>query len=260
MSLLSTIYNEILFKPLFNALVFLTSVVPFADLGVAVVILTVIVRFVIFPFTHKSIKTQAKMREIEPELKKIRSETNGKQEEQARRTMELYKRHGVSPFSGCLLLLIQLPILIALYQLFIKDISASLSLLYPFVSPPEGIRFMFLGLVDMTKSSIPMAVIAALSQYFQMRLAMPSKTIEQKAESRSFQNDFQKMFSQQAAYIFPVIILIISLKFPAAVALYWTTSNIFASVHEYIVKRKSQVQQNDRGPEAKSSKHSAIHP
>ena len=127
MSLLSTIYNEILFKPLFNALVFLTSVVPFADLGVAVVILTVIVRFVIFPFTHKSIKTQAKMREIEPELKKIRSETNGKQEEQARRTMELYKRHGVSPFSGCLLLLIQLPILIALYQLFIKDISASLS-------------------------------------------------------------------------------------------------------------------------------------
>ena len=118
---------------------------------------------------------------------------------------------------------------------------------------------MFLGLVDMTKSSIPMAVIAALSQYFQMRLAMPSKTIEQKAESRSFQNDFQKMFSQQAAYIFPVIILIISLKFPAAVALYWTTSNIFASVHEYIVKRKSQVQQNDRRPETKSSKHSTVH-
>src|SRR3989344_2650113 len=139
MSIFWVAYNEILFKPLFNALVFLAGNVPFKDLGIAVIVLTIIVRFAIFPFTHKSVKTQAKMREVEPELKKIREETNGKQEEQARRTMEIYKKHGISPFSGCLLLLVQLPILIALYQLFMKDITANIDFLYPFVSFPEQI-------------------------------------------------------------------------------------------------------------------------
>jgi len=91
MNVFITAYNEVLFRPLFNALVFLTGIIPFRDLGIAVVILTIAVRVVIFPLTHKSIKTQAKMRELEPELKKIRSEASGKQEEQARRTMELYK-------------------------------------------------------------------------------------------------------------------------------------------------------------------------
>lgn len=251
MSIFLTAYNEILFRPLFNALVFLTGVVPFRDLGLAVIILTIAVRFIIFPFTHGSVKTQAKMREIEPELKKIRSETNGKQEEQARRTMELYKKHGVSPFSGCLLLLIQLPILIALYQLFIKDINSSLGLLYSFIPPANDIKYMFLGLIDMTKVSIPLAVIAAISQYFQMKLAMPDKSILQKTESGSFQNDFSKMFSTQAAYIFPVVILVISLKFPSAVALYWTVSNVFATVHEWLVRKKSK--QDERRSQTKSS-------
>ena len=241
MNLFVTAYNEILFRPLFNALVFLTGIVPFEDLGVAVIILTIIVRFVIFPFTHKSIKTQAKMREVEPELRKIRAETNGKQEEQTRRTMELYKRHGVSPFSGCLLLLIQLPILIALYQLFVKDIVVNSNLLYSFVPFPEQIRYMFLDLVDMTKSSIVLAVIAAMSQFFQMRLAMPPKLVEQKIEGGKVASDFSSMlshqFSHQAIYIFPIIILVISLRFPSAVALYWTTSNVFASVHEWMVRK-----------------------
>lgn len=251
MNIFLTAYNEILFRPLFNALVFLTGVVPFRDLGLAVIILTIIVRFAIFPFTHGSIKTQTKMREIEPELKKIRQETNGKQEEQGRRTMELYKKHGVSPFSGCLLLLIQLPILIALYQLFIKDINSNLELLYSFIPPPDGIQYLFLGLIDMTKVSVPLAAIAAISQYLQMKLAMPDKAMVQKAEGGSFQNDFQKMFSAQAAYIFPVVILVISLQFPSAVALYWTTSNVFATVHEWMVKRQSK--QYERGNRTKSS-------
>ena len=241
MSIFGTVYNEILFKPLFNALVFLAGRVPFKDLGIAVIILTIVVRFVIFPFTHKSIKTQAKMREVEPELRKIREETNGKQEEQARRTMELYKKHGVSPFSGCLLLLVQLPILIALYQLFIKDIAANVSFLYPFMPFPEQIRYMFLNLIDMTTASVSLAVLAAFSQFIQMRLAMPPKVTEQKSENKSFQNDFTKMFSSQALYIFPVVILVISMQFPSAVALYWTTSNVFASVHEWMVRRRSKI-------------------
>ena len=257
MNLLVTAYNEALFRPLFNALVFLTGAVPFEDLGIAVIILTIIVRFVIFPFTHKSIKTQAKMREVEPELRKIREETAGKQEEQARRTMELYKKHGVSPFSGCLLLLIQLPILIALYQLFIKDINSNLGLLYSFVLSPENIKYMFLGLVDMTKVSIPMAVVSAMSQFVQMRLAMPAKAVEQKNESKSFQNDFSKMFSTQAIYIFPIIILVVSLQFPSAVALYWTTSNVFASVHEWMVRKKAR--QNERRDKTKDQRATPVH-
>jgi len=242
MSFLVDFYNIIFFKPLLNALVFLTSVVPFHDLGVAVILLTLIVRTIIFPFTHRSVQTQAKMRAIEPHLKKIRDEHKNNQAELAKKTMELYKEHGVSPFSGCLLLLIQLPILIAMYRLFIEDISGASAHLYSFVHFPEYIRYSFFGLVDMTKPNIVLAVIVGLSQYIQMKLVMPPKKAfdKNKKERPSFKEEFSQSMATQSVYIFPFLIFFISIRFPSAVALYWTTSNVFATVHEGIVRKKTK--------------------
>lgn len=247
MSIFITVYNVIFHQPLFNGLVFLTNIVPFHDVGIAVIALTFIVRLVLFPFTHRSIRTQVKMKELEPRLKKIKEEFKDKKEEQARRTMELYRAHGVSPFSGCLMVLLQLPVLIALYRVFFAPIGTEG--LYSFIHLPETLHTMFLGFIDMGKRSVVLAMFAGISQYAQVRLAVPKKQkeriktsrLERKTETKGgFQEEFAKAISFQTMYIFPGLIFFLSLGFPAAVTLYWTASNIFAIVHESIVRNKAR--------------------
>lgn len=247
MSIFITVYNTIFHQPLFNGLVFLINIVPFHDIGIAVIVLTFIVRIILFPFTHKSVRTQVKMKELEPQLKKIKEEFKDQKEEQARRTMELYRKHGVSPFSGCLMVLLQLPVLIALYRVFFAPIGADG--LYSFVHLPETINTVFLGFIDMGKRSIILAALAGVSQYMQVRLSIPKRqkeeTIkpraEQKTESKwGFQDEFTRAVSFQTLYIFPGLIFFLSLGFPSAVTLYWTTSNLFAIIHESIVRNKAK--------------------
>ncbi|MDP2676886.1 MAG: YidC/Oxa1 family membrane protein insertase [bacterium] len=238
MDTILSLFHTIFSQPLFNALVFLTGQMPFHDLGLAIIILTILVRFIIFPFTHRSIVTQIQMRKIEPEIKKIRETHKNNQQEIAQKTMALYKAHGVSPFSGCLMLLIQFPVLIALYTVFINSIPDSAHTLYSFVILPEMINVHFLSLVNLTKASFVIAFLAGLSQFIQMRLAIPPST-EKKTTNAS--EDITKRFMKQAQYIFPVFIIVISLRFPAALALYWTTSNIFAILHEGVVRKRAFV-------------------
>jgi len=180
------------------------------------------------------------MRELEPELKEIREKYKDKKEEQAQQTMELYKQHGVSPFSGCIMLIIQLPILIALYQVFWKGLDLGGAGLYSFVAKPEFVRMEFLGLIDMGASSLLLAILVGLSQFIQMKLAQPPVKQPKKTGTKSFQDEFARAMRIQTTYILPAFIAFISYRFPAAVPLYWTTINIFATVHEGIVRIKAQ--------------------
>lgn len=242
--MISTLYNSILAQPLLNTLVFLANIVPFHDLGISIVILTIIVRLVIFPFTHRSIKTQVKMKELEPEIRKIKEKFKNRQQEQAKEVMALYKKHGVSPFSGCLILLIQLPILIALYRLFWGGVNLDPEQLYSFVQLPEIIQTKFLGLIDVNERNVFLAIFTGVSQFFQMRLAMPpvkkNQPKPQKSGKPSFKDELARSMSFQSRYILPGFILLITLRLPAAVAIYWTTMNLFAIIHEGIVRRKAK--------------------
>src|SRR3989344_7583049 len=114
----SGIFSTVFYQPLYNTLVFIIASVPGANVGVAIIILTVVVRSVLLPLSHKSVVSQAKMRSLAPHLEKLKEKHKDNKQEQARKTMELYKEHGINPFSGCLLVLIQLPIIFALYFVF----------------------------------------------------------------------------------------------------------------------------------------------
>src|SRR3989344_1352353 len=114
----SSIWNTLLYEPLLNALAFLVSVVPGGDVGIAVIILTILVKIALFPLSQRSIRSQAAMNLLAPELKKIK-DSGASKEEQARLTFELYKKNKTNPFSGCLLVLIQIPIIFALYYVFL---------------------------------------------------------------------------------------------------------------------------------------------
>ena len=241
--MISTIFHLIFYQPLYNALIFLMAILPYHDAGVALIILTLAVQFIIFPFRHKSVVTQRKMREIEPEIKKIREQFKNDKQEQAKRTMELYQSHGISPFSGFLMLLIQLPVFIALYRLFFTGMRLNPGDLYSFNIVPTEIKTQFLGLIDISKNSYILAFFAGITQFFQIHLSMP-KIEKPDAKSNSFQDHLSRSISLQAKYIMPIFIFFIALKFSSGIALYWTTMNIFAIVHEAIVAYKSKKPQN----------------
>lgn len=236
MSYLKIFYNEIFYRPLLGFLVFLTSILPGHDLGLAVILLTVFIRTLMFPFTHQMLKTQNAMKRIEPEVKKIYAEKKNK-EEQTRALMELYRAHGINPLSGFFMLLIQLPLLFAMYQVFWRGIPFQVGEVYYFLNIPASINTMFLGFINLTETSILLAALAAASQFLQAKLAMvsggsPKKDVLEK-------KDMQQALQLQMVYFFPIIVFFISFKLPAAVSLYWTAMNVFAIVHEAIVRKRA---------------------
>lgn len=222
-----------------NGLAWLVNILPFHDVGIAIVILTVIVRFIIFPFTHNATKTQTKMRHLEPELKEIKEKFKGNNQEQTKRTMELYKRHGINPVFGLLALFVQIPILFALYRVFLSGGGFDVSHLYSFISSPGVIHTKFLGLIETTQKSYILAVLAGATQFIQMWLSVPSVKRTNSA-NLSFKDNLAKSMSIQARYIMPLFVFYIALKFSSALALYWTTMNVFAIVHETIVRKKAK--------------------
>ena len=236
--MLSNIWDTVLYGPLLNALAFLVSIVPGGDVGIAIIILTIFVKTILFPLSQRSIESQIKMNLLAPELKKIK-DGGASKEEQAKQTFELYKHHKTNPFSGCLLVLIQIPIIFALYYVFLKGVNLDSSLLYPFINAPEHINMVFLGILDIGQKSIVLAVLAGVSQYFQAIL-MPKPVISNQ-KNGSLQDNFAKSMNTQMKYVFPFVIAFIAYSVSGAVALYWIMSNIFAVGQQIYANKKKKL-------------------
>ncbi len=234
--MLSDIWNTVLYGPLLNALAFFISIIPGGDVGLAVIILTLVVKIALFPLSQRSIENQKKMTLLAPELKKIK-EGGGSKEEQAKLTFELYKKYKTNPFSGCLLVLIQIPIIFALYYVFRNGLNFEGSHLYSFIKMPTDMNLHFLGLIDLGKKSIVLAILAGISQFLQAYF-MP-KPAPSTGSSGGFQESFQKSMHVQMKYVFPFIVAFIAYSVSGAIALYWVTSNIFAVGQQIYSKRKS---------------------
>lgn len=229
-------FFTIVTQPLYNGIVGLIHLLPWADLGVIVVIFTVLVRFVLFPVAQKALRTQLALQKVQPKMDEIRERFKNDRQQQAQKMLELYREHKVNPFSSILFMFIQIPIIFGLYFMFVRTGLPEFhpEFLYSFVSVPEPISTLFLGIVDVAQKSIPLALLAGVSQFFQaffMRMPQPSGSKE------SFGASFQKSMSFQVKYVFPVIIVFISAALPGSVALYWTTSNLFSIAQEGFLRR-----------------------
>ena len=240
--MLSQIWNIALYKPLLNILAFFVSVIPGGDVGLAVIILTLLVKTALFPLSQKSIESQAKMNLLNPELKKIK-DSGASKEEQARQTFELYKKYKTNPFSGCLLVLIQIPIIFALYYVFIKGLNFDAGSLYSFIHTPTTISMKFLGIFDIGKTHIlVLAILAGISQFFQAYYMPKPAPTTGNEKGGSFQDSFAKSMNMQMKYVFPFIVAFIAYSLSGAVALYWVTSNVFAIGQQlYANKKKSML-------------------
>ena len=234
---MSSFYHLAIFNPLYNILIALFGI-PLVDAGVAVIILTVIVRLILYPLSKKAVTTQVRMQEIAPELAKIKEKYPDSQE-QAQKTLELYKQKSVNPFSGVFVLLIQLPIIFALYRIFLQTgfPQVDTPLLYSFVHIPTHISTMFLGLFDITHKSIVLALLAAVSAYFQISLATSRQPAPTKTSKSGFGDDLARSMQTQMKYFFPIIVFFIAYKISGVVALYWLTTNLFTIGQEIVVRK-----------------------
>jgi YidC/Oxa1 family membrane protein insertase len=229
------IYNLIFYQPILNALVFFYETVAVRDFGIAIILTTLLLRLILAPFFHKGAHQQAVMQRIQPKIKKIQETHKGDKEKQTRALMELYKEHGVNPFSSILLLIIQIPILIAVYGIIKSGIGPNeLSHLYSFVSKPTLITHSFLGILDLESKSFILVFLAAIAQYVQARL-----TIIHKDPNGGPLSPAEKM-ARQMTFIGPLVTVFIFYNLPAAVGLYWLVSSIFSIFQQLIVNRSVQ--------------------
>jgi YidC/Oxa1 family membrane protein insertase len=232
------IYTNFIYEPLYNGLILLADFLPFLDSGVLIIIFTIIVKLVLFPLSKKAVRTQAMMKLVEPQLRSIKEQYKDDRQKQALETMKLYKEKQINPFSSVLLLFIQLPILWALYRIFYSSglNSVNASMLYSFVELPPTISTLFLGLIDVADKSWVLALCAAISQFFQIKFSAPN--LPQKTEKGGFQEDFARNMHMQMKYIFPIMIFFISYHVAAALAIYWTTSNLFMIGQELYIRKQ----------------------
>ena len=241
--MISGLYHTIIYEPLYNSLVLLMDIIPWADAGVVVILLTIIVKLILFPLSLKAVRTQIQMKKIEPELKKIQEEYKKNKQEQAIQTMRLYKERGVRPFLSVLLIFIQIPIILALYQVFWRGGLPNINqdILYSFVKVPESVNMVFLGVIDIASKSIILALIVGVTAFIQTSIMM-SRSKPNPTEKGTFKHDLVRSMNIQMKYVFPVIAIFISYSISVAISLYWITSNLFTIGQELYLKRRTDLQ------------------
>jgi len=234
MSSIFAFFKVILYIPLFNALIFISNFMPKHDLGLGIIALTVVIRFLFFPLSIKSQRSQRALNAINPHIQAIKEKHKNDKTAQGAAMMQLYKEHNINPIAGCLPLLIQLPILIALYQVFIAGLNPqSFSLLYPFVSNPGTINPLFLGFINIGSRNIFLAVLAGVLQFVQAKQSMAYM------KSSGVANPQMSALNTQMLYFFPVMIVIIGWNLQAGLILYWIATTLF-SIGEQLYLRKAQ--------------------
>lgn len=237
--MISSVFHTIVYDPIYNALIYFVDIIPSHDVGIAVIIVTIMVRIILYPLSKKAIQAQHDMRRIAPEVEEIKKKYKDKPEEQGRAMFALYRERGVSPFAGILLLIVQLPILLGLYFVFANGGLPSINtdILYAFVPTPETVNMEFLGLIDMAGKSLVLAVLAAVSQFIYTRLSMGPRGSVVAAEA-SFSSEMARTFDLQARYALPLMVGGIAYFIAAAAPLYWLTSNLFMIGQELLAGRR----------------------
>lgn len=246
MSWITHVFTLIFLQPILNVLIWLYNVIPGQDLGIAIILLTLIVKLILYPFTVAQIKQQRALQSLQPKMDEIRSRLKDKKEEQAKELMALYSKEKVNPAASCLPLLIQLPVLIALYQALSLSLGAqSLDLLYPFVAHPSFINTKFLGLLDLTKASPILAIAAALVQFWQARqiLKPPAATVtpppaEVIKTPGAKDESMATSMNKQMTYMMPIVTAVIGFTLPGGLTLYWFVMSLLTILQQWWLLKK----------------------
>lgn len=236
-----TLWEEVLYKPIFNTLIYFISVIPGHSLGWAVILLTLLIKLILLIPNQKALKAQKKMQKVQPQLDALKKKYQNDPQRLAAETMEIWKKHKVSPMGSCLPILIQFPILIALFYV-VKD---GLGFINPYLvyGGLQGfdaslIQTHFLGL-DLTQVNIIiLPIIIGLLQFIQMKLSV-GKTLKNQTEGDAAANPML-MMNKTMVYFMPIMIAVFTASVPAAVGFYWGTSTLFGIAQQLVVNRSTE--------------------
>jgi YidC/Oxa1 family membrane protein insertase len=248
---MSGIFNTILYQPLFNLFVSLYNIIP--DVGIVILIVTLLVKLALYPLTSKSIKAQKSLTELQPKLEALKKQHKDNQQMLAQETMKLYREHKVNPFGSCLPLLIQIPVFLALYWVLQRGLtSQDFSQLYSFVKSPGTINTITLGFIDLKNSSVILALLAGAAQYWQSKTMM-TKSPPKNAGEGSRDENMMTMMNKQMLYIFPIMTVIIGVNLPAGLSLYWFFSTVLTALQQHFIFKKHS-KDNDENNSGTSTK------
>lgn len=239
--MISNLFNATFYDPIYNVLVAFVSFIPGGDVGIAVILLTIVIRLILLPFSLSAARTQKGMKELEPKIKALKEEHKGNKEQEAMATLALYREAKVNPFASILMVIIQIPVLLALYLVFFNEPFPVINTLrlYELTPIPITSSLLFLGIISVAGKSMVLAALAGVTQYFQARLSLEG-TMKPSEHSTGMQADFQRIMGMQLTYVFPILIAVISFTTSGAIALYFITTNIAGCFQELYLRRKLQ--------------------
>jgi len=244
-----SLFNTLIYNPIYNLVIGLMGAFPWVDLGISVVLVTVLVKMALFPLAKGAVKTQEAMKVAKPDLeaittefKKIKNPTPEQRQEMGKKTLEVYREYGIKPFSSFGTLLIQIPIFLALYWIFysggLPDIKTDI--LYSFVTAPDVVRMTFLGFIDISGKSILLALLAGATQFIYLNYSMGAVDISKDGNKfGALGADFGKTLQVQMKYGLPILIVFIA-YISSVIALYFIATNLYILVQDRIIKGKKK--------------------
>jgi len=237
-------FHTYLYQPIFNLLIWLYDILPGADLGFAIIGLTIIIKMLLWPLAHASLKQQRRLQDIQPRLNALKEEHKDNKEALSKAMMKLYKEEQVNPLGSCLPLLLQLPIIWALFQVLRDGVVSSASLdglLYSFVPNPENINHIFLGLLDLSQKSLVLAVLAGILQFVQTKMLIATRVAPNLRDKTGAKDeDFAAAMNKSMTYFMPVMTVFIGASFPSGLTLYWVTMNVVTIFQQAVAFRRKK--------------------
>ena len=232
---MGNIFTVIFYQPILNLLVFLYDTVSFQDLGIAIILLTIVIKLILWPLGQKSIKSQKALQDLQPKIEELKKQYGTDKVALSQATMNLYKESKINPLSSCFPLLIQLPFLFAVYQVFRDGLNNKLDLVYSFIYKPQLINSLSLGFLDLSKPNIYLAVFAGVAQFVQAKMMMTKQPVIKTEGSKD--ESMTAIMNKQMLYFMPAITIFIGISLPGGLTLYWCVITLLTALQQFVVFR-----------------------
>ncbi len=234
------IFNLIFYQPLLNLLIFFYQTIGFYDLGLSIIFLTIFVKLILYPLSLSQIRVQKSLAELQPKLEEIKKKFSYDKVKLAQETIQLYKTYKINPFSPFFFLIIQLPILIAVYQVFRTGLFSQTLPLYPFIKNPGQLNLVAFGLFNLAEKNFSLALLTGLFQYFQIKMFETKRSlVKMPKEKRKENESVMGVLNKQMKVMMPIFTFVISLGLPSGLVLYWLVNLILTIFQQtFLFKRQ----------------------
>lgn len=236
---MSYLYQIICYQPILNILTFLYN--NTADLGVSIILLTIIIKLALWPLSQKAIKSQTELQAIQPKIEELKKKYADNKAELGKATMDLYKEHKINPLSSCLPLLIQLPFLFAVFKVLNGGLNGDSSLVYSFLARPENFNAISFGFMDLSKPIIYLAVLAGLAQFVQSKMMLAKQKKANIGQNNpAAEDNMANIMNKQMTYIFPIMTVVFGFSLPGGLTLYWFMFTALTVLQQFLVLKTNK--------------------